>query len=58
MPKDDLVCVGHMLDMAEKALQLAQGKSRADFDADEALALGLTYLVQVIGEAARRLPNY
>jgi uncharacterized protein with HEPN domain len=55
MAKDDLVYIGHMLDMAEKALNLAQGKSRADFDSDEALALGLTYLVQVIGEAARRV---
>lgn len=55
MPKDDLVFVGHMLDMAEKALKLSAGKSRAEFDADEALALGLTYLVQVIGEAARRV---
>jgi uncharacterized protein with HEPN domain len=55
MAKDDLVYVGHMLDMAEKALKLAHGKSRADFDADEALALGLTYLVQVIGEAALRV---
>jgi len=36
MSKDDLVYVGHMLDMAEKALKLAEGKSRADFDADEA----------------------
>ena len=55
MAKDDLVYLGHMLDMAEKALKLAQGKSRAEFDADEALALGLTYLVQVVGEAARRV---
>jgi len=55
MAKDDLVYIGHMLDMAEKALQLALGKSRADFDSDEALAFGLTYLVQVIGEAARRV---
>jgi len=55
MAKDDLVYAGHMLDMAEKALKLAQGKSRADFDSDEALALGLTYHVQVVGEAARRV---
>ena len=53
MAKDDLVYVGHMLDMAEKALKLAEAKSRADFDNDEALALALTHLVQVIGEAAR-----
>jgi len=55
MPKDDLLYVGHMLDMAEKALLLSAGKSRSDFDNDEALALGLTHLLQVIGEAARRV---
>lgn len=55
MPKDDRVYVGHMADMAEKALKLATGKTREDFDTDEALSLSLTYLVQVIGEAATRL---
>lgn len=38
MQKDDLVFVGHMLDTARKALDLA-----------------LTHLLQVIGEAARRV---
>ena len=47
--------VGHMLDMSRKALALARGKSRQDFDRDEALALALTHLLQIIGEAARRV---
>jgi uncharacterized protein with HEPN domain len=55
MAKDDLVFVGHMLDMAEKALLLSKGRSRDDFERDETLALALTHLVQVIGEAARRV---
>ena len=54
MQKDDLVFVGHMLDSARKAVELSQGKTRDDFDSDEALALALTHLLQVIGEAARR----
>lgn len=54
MQKDDLVFVGHMLDLARRALELYQHKTREDFDNDEALALALTHLLQVIGEAARR----
>jgi uncharacterized protein with HEPN domain len=44
-----------MLDLARQAQRLAHGKSRADFDADEALQLALTHLVQTIGEAARHV---
>jgi uncharacterized protein with HEPN domain len=55
MQKDDQVYVGHMLDMARKALVLVQGKDRADYDRDEPLRLALVHLIQVIGEAARRI---
>jgi len=54
MQKDDLVYVGHMLDMARKAIGKIQGRSRADYDADEDLRLALTHIVQTLGEAARR----
>jgi uncharacterized protein with HEPN domain len=53
MPKDNLVYVGHMLDTAKLAVKKIEGKTRADFDADENLRLALTHLIQVIGEAAR-----
>lgn len=55
MPKDDAIYVGQMLDMARKARDLAAGKDRAAFDADEALRLALTHLIQIIGEAARHV---
>ena len=55
MPKDDLVYLGHMYDMALKAWHKIAGKSRADYDADEDLRLALAHLVQIIGEAARRV---
>ncbi|MGH7256082.1 MAG: HepT-like ribonuclease domain-containing protein [Nitrospirales bacterium] len=55
MPKDDLVYIGHMLDKAMEALNLAQGKSQADYDRDKTLQLALTFLIQVIGEAARHV---
>lgn len=50
--KDDRVYVGHMVDMIRKALAMAAGKSREDYDGDEVLRLALTHLLQVIGEAA------
>ncbi|MBI5315372.1 MAG: DUF86 domain-containing protein [Nitrospirae bacterium] len=56
MPKDEFVYVGHMLDKAHDALSLVRGKTRHDYDRDTALRLALTHLIQVIGEAARRVP--
>ena len=55
MPKDEFVYVGHMLDKAHEALSLVRGKTRQDYDSDTALRLALTHLIQVIGEAARRV---
>lgn len=55
MQKDDLVFLGHMLDTARKALDKIQGKNRSDYDADENLRLALAHLIQIIGEAARRV---
>lgn len=55
MPKDDTVYVGHMLERAQEALSLVHGKTRQDYDRDSALRLALTHLIQVIGEAARRV---
>jgi uncharacterized protein with HEPN domain len=55
MPKDDLVYVGHMLDTARKALGKIRGKDRSEYDRDENLRLAVTHLIQIIGEAARRV---
>jgi len=55
MPKDDLVYVGHMLDMARKAVDKTRGVSRRDFDNDETLRMALAHLIQIIGEAARHV---
>lgn len=53
--RDDLVYVGHMVDIANKAIEFVQGLTREDFDNNELLRLSLTHLLQVIGEAARRV---
>ena len=55
LPKDDTVYAGQMLDCARRATRLVTGKTRDDFDADEVLSLALTHLLQIIGEAARRV---
>ena len=53
--QDDAVYVGHMLDMTRRAVKAIKNKSRAKYDKDDILRLGLTHLVQVIGEAARKV---
>ncbi len=55
MSKVDSVYVGHMLDNARKARTLLGGRGRAEYDADETLRLALAHLLQVVGEAARRV---
>ena len=55
MPLRDLVYVGHMLDMARKAVIKTAGLSRHTYDADENLRLALIHLIQIIGEAGRQV---
>ena len=46
----------HILDHAREALDLVEGKSRADLDADRKLNLALVRLLEIVGEAAGRIP--
>jgi uncharacterized protein with HEPN domain len=55
MSPRDLVYAGHMLDTAKKAVGKTQDLSREAYDADENLRLALTHLVQIIGEAGRKV---
>ena len=50
---DDLVRIRHMLDFAQKAVQFNKGRSRADLDSNEMLAMATIHLIEVIGEASR-----
>ena len=52
MPRDDLVCLRHMLDAAREAVSFAAGRSRADLDTDRMLVLSLVKCLEIIGEAA------
>ena len=46
-----------MLDHASEAVGLLRGKSRPDLDRDRLLQLALTRLVEIVGEAAGRVPK-
>ncbi len=59
MQRDDLVYIGHMLDMAKKAVLKIQGKKQEDCDSDEDFCIVLAHYVQTFGEAARHVsPAY
>jgi len=53
--RDDAVALRHMRDHAVEAVAITRGRSRTDLDGDRLLALGLTKLVEIVGEAANRV---
>ena len=57
MPHHDTdVRLRHRLDAAREAAQMARGKTRADLDIDRPLNLSLVRLLEIVGEAASRVP--
>jgi uncharacterized protein with HEPN domain len=46
-----------MLDYAQKAVALSRGRKRKDLEDDLTFNLALTRLIEVIGEAANRVPE-
>jgi len=55
MPPEERLYLAHMLEAARKAAGKAAALSEAQFLADENLQLALVHLIQVLGEAARRV---
>jgi uncharacterized protein with HEPN domain len=49
--------LARMLDSAREAVSLVEGKTRRDLEHTRLLQLGLTRLVEIIGEAAARVPK-
>jgi len=47
----------HMLDHASEAVAMVRGKTRPDLDTDRQLNLALVRLLEIIGEAASRIPE-
>ena len=54
MPPDE-VRLRHMLDAARKTLAFTNGRSRSDLDTDEQLTLAVVRLLEIIGEAAKKV---
>ncbi|MFN0124868.1 MAG: DUF86 domain-containing protein [Blastocatellia bacterium] len=52
-----MAALRHMLDHAREALELTRGKTRADLDADRLLNLALVRLLEIVDEAASRVPG-
>ena len=55
--RDVTITLQQMLDYAQKAFILSKSRRRSDLDKDLTFNLALTRLVEVIGEAADRVPN-
>ncbi len=53
--RDDADRLSHMLEAATKISKFTTGKTRRSLDDDEILYHALTWLLQVIGEAARHV---
>jgi uncharacterized protein with HEPN domain len=47
----------HMLEHARETLELTRGRSRADLDDDRSLQLQVERLLEIVGEAAARIPS-
>lgn len=57
MSKTDETRLRHMLDAAREAVAFAAGRARSDLDTDRMLNLSLVRLLEIVGEAARGLPQ-
>lgn len=55
--RNHILAYRHMMSDAKEAVMLAQGKVRSDLDTDRLLNLALTRLLEVVGEAAGRVPK-
>ena len=53
---DTLVALRHMLDYARESIELAKGKTRQDLDDDRTFNLAQARLLEIVGEAANRIP--
>ena len=54
---DPAVSLRQILTHATEAVELSRGKSRTDLEDDRLLNLALTRLLEIIGEAANRVPD-
>ena len=55
--RDESIRLRHMLDHAREAVNLVQNRNRQDLDMDRVLGLALVRLMEIVGEAANRVPE-
>ena len=55
--RDVTVTLHQMLDYSQKAITISHGRKRSDLDEDLTFNLALTRLIEIIGEAANRVPE-
>ncbi len=53
---DPRVSMRQMMDYAGEALAMARGRTRADLQTDRQFCLAVTHLLELVGEAAARVP--
>jgi len=57
MSRHDIrITLTQMLSHAEEAIQYADGKTRSNLDSDRLLGFALVRLIEIVGEAATRVP--
>ena len=54
---DPQIALRQILSHAREAVEIGHGKTRPDLDSDRLLNLALTRLIEIIGEAANRVPD-
>lgn len=54
--RDPAISLRQMRDHAQEAMDLVRGRDRSDLDTDRLLALALVRLLEIVGEAAARVP--
>jgi len=54
---DPQVCLRQMRDHAKEVIELTRAKTRESFQADRTLTLAVVHLLEILGEAANRMPT-
>jgi len=57
MERDDRLPLRQIVSYADDVARLVAGRSESDLQTDDMLRYALLYLVQVVGEAANRVPD-
>ena len=57
MPHDPLESIYHMISHAREARSMVAGRRRVDMDTDRELAMLVTHLMEIFGEASARVPD-